>query len=187
MGSGGQNVQNVQNTPDTPNLDHLDQKLLHWCGVQNLLNYIFGPSIHREIVTRSAKLLVFLTEYDFLKRADLHLIWKAAMDSTEIDIVEEVFLILETLTPYLKYDLFSELMGLAMGALKVSNYHKIAQFVEKFSTEGGKHVRSLSQPATAQVSHTPTPCIQRHMLILPMSYVLCCKCYAICYILTPPL
>ncbi|KAJ1429291.1 hypothetical protein B484DRAFT_430987, partial [Ochromonadaceae sp. CCMP2298] len=132
--------------------DCFDQKLLAWCGVQNLLGYIFGPSIHREIIARSGKLLVFLTEYDFLSRVDLHLIWKAAMDSSEADIVEEVFLLLVPISPYLSVEMFAELIGLAQGALKqAENYPKIAQFVEKFAIESAKHVRALTEPATMQL------------------------------------
>lgn len=120
---------------------YLDYKLLSWTAEKDLLSYIYGSSIHREIVARSGKLIIFLAEYDALKKEDVSLIWKSAMNSQENGIVEEIFSQLVPLTMYLTDSLFYHLMSLALSALKEeSNYSKVAIFVEKFNMNHNKYL-----------------------------------------------
>lgn len=123
---------------------YFDYKLLELCGKSNLLGSIFGPSMHREIVSRSGKLLQFLTEYDSFKRSDLQLIWKAAMQCHEADIVDEIFSVLVPVAPFLSNELFEYLISFALEALnQAENYVKISQFVEKFAMDNYKFAGTL--------------------------------------------
>ena len=128
---------------DTTKEMYLDFKLLGWTLEKDLLSYIYGSSIHREIVSRSGKFIIFLAEYDALKMEHISLIWKSAINNQEIGIVEEIFTQLVPLTMYLSDALFSHLMELALEALKEdSNYSKVAIFVEKFNMNHNKFLLS---------------------------------------------
>lgn len=132
---------------------YLDVKLLQWFKKKALVNLTFGSSIHREIVARSGKLLLFLAEYNELTSDDLHLIWKAATTSQEGDIVEEVFNLIIPICPYLGDALFSELIDLALSTLKQpEQYIKITHFAEKFAMDNFKFVEGLlSEIAAAKL------------------------------------
>ena len=128
---------------DTTKEMYLDYKLLGWTLNKDLLSYIYGSSIHREIVSRSGKFIIFLAEYDALKKEHISLIWKSAINSQEIGIVEEIFSQLVPLTMYLSDALFSHLMVLALEALKEdTNYNKVAIFVERFNMNHNKYLLS---------------------------------------------
>lgn len=123
---------------------YFDFKLLEMCAKSNLLGSIFGPSMHREIVARSGKLLQFLTEYESFKHEDLQAIWKAALQCHDADIVDEIFSVLVPVAPFLSNSMFEALTGLAQDALQqTEHFAKIAHFVEKFAMENYKYAGVL--------------------------------------------
>ena len=130
---------------------YFDYQLLDLCAKNQLLSTLFGSSIHREIISRSGKLLLFLAEYDNMNINDIEMIWKAAIQNNEVDIVDEVFTILVLVAPYLNDELFSFLMNLAMKTLQQQpeHYHRIAQFLEKFIVDSFRAVNSLPTTTAA--------------------------------------
>jgi ubiquitin C-terminal hydrolase len=124
---------------------YYDHQLLELCAKHNLLEHVFGPSIHREVVARCGKLLVFLADYERIRVEDLQVIWKAAMSNTETDIVNEVFSVLVQTAPGLSDELFAALMGLATEALRQpEHFAKVAQFLDKFAVDNFKPVSNFA-------------------------------------------
>ncbi|KAJ1413367.1 hypothetical protein B484DRAFT_170990 [Ochromonadaceae sp. CCMP2298] len=118
--------------------------LLEWLRDANLLKYIF---CHPQIISRARLLLLFLSQNDQLRSADLHLMWTAAMDTDDSD---EVFLLLVPISPHLSTDLFNELVDLALQALQnPQKFEKIEKFIEKFWTD--RNVNNLTETATAKL------------------------------------
>lgn len=145
----------------------LDAEVIAWCTKGDLLTEIFGNSIHREIISRSGKLLIFLAEYDILDAKFLSLLWKAVLTNNDNDIVDEILCQLVHLSPYLSGELFSYLINLASeelarpagGAAGGEEQHqgvsKVAQFMEKFAKEGSKYITNgvLTPDAVSTVAN----------------------------------
>ena len=70
---------------------HLFAQLPQWILQQDILGYVFTTSPHREIISRSTKLIAFLAESQELLTAEhVMVIWRAAMASHDTDIVDEI-------------------------------------------------------------------------------------------------
>lgn len=130
-------------------------QLQNWALKNNLVSQVFGTSIHRELISRSSKLLYLLAEADLITGSHLRLIWKAGCQSHEIEVIDEINSLLASLSQYLSDDLFAELISLVLETLAQleeastgggthSNILKASQFVEKLLHEGIKYVRTLS-------------------------------------------
>ena len=91
----------------------LVHRLPKWCLEHDLLTLVFSQSsLHREIISRSTKLVLFLSEVNALTTAHVHLMWKAAISSHEADIVDEIFSLLVHTSWHLRTDLFKALIEL---------------------------------------------------------------------------
>ena len=94
-------------------------RLPKWCLEHDLLTLVFSQSsLHREIISRSTKLVLFLSEMNALTTAHVQLMWKAAMASHEADIVDEIFSLLVITSWHLRGDLFKAL-------IELGTYHAI--------------------------------------------------------------
>ena len=114
-------------------------KLPLWVRDNSLLGKLFGESAHPEIVNRSLKLMLFLAESGALKDEDIHLIWRAAVQSHDNALVDEFFSLLVGLSQNLKEHQYNVLIDCALETLQQDEQGglaKVSQFVEKFSAEG---------------------------------------------------
>eukprot|EP01038_Epipyxis_sp_PR26KG_P004500 gene4500-6357_t len=129
-----------------------DSKLISWSVEKNFVAYIFGQSIHREIISRSCKFLIFLAEYNAISVEQIRMIWKAALTNNDVDIVDEIFSLLIPLSIYLERALFYELIDLAISSLaQEENLIKVSQFTEKFAQDNFKYLNGvLSEEAAAK-------------------------------------
>lgn len=118
---------------------YLYYKVPLWVRDNSLLGKLFGESAHPEIVNRSLKLMLFLAESGSLKDEDIHLIWKAAVQSHDNALVDEFFNLLVGLSQNLKEQQYNVLIDCALETLQQDEHcglAKVSQFVEKFSTDG---------------------------------------------------
>ena len=123
---------------------YFDIQLVHQCIEKKLheLPFILS-SIHREVISRSGKLMTYLIEYYLSLSTNgddddesesvgvgeseidrvqdlLHTMWSAAITSTDSDIYEEIFALLVSLSPSLGEKNFETLMSLAMSSITLS-------------------------------------------------------------------
>jgi hypothetical protein len=82
------------------------------------LGKLFGESAHPEIVNRSLKLMLFLAESGALKDEDIHLIWRAAVQSHDNALVDEFFSLLVGLSQNLKEHQYNVLIDCALETLQ---------------------------------------------------------------------
>ena len=75
--------------------EFLVHRLVRWCLEHDLLSHFFSPlSLRVEVISRSLRLALFLSEADALTEAHVQLMWRAAAQSQDVDIVDEVFTVL---------------------------------------------------------------------------------------------
>jgi hypothetical protein len=65
---------------------------------------VFGPSMHREVVARSACVLRFLSMMKALAPDHLDMIWRSCLNKNENELVEEIHAVLSNLLPHLSPD-----------------------------------------------------------------------------------
>ena len=139
----------------TDTSEFLVHKLSRWCLRNDLLGLVFSHSVHREVISRSTKLVMFLSSMDVLTEEHILLIWKAAMQSPDMDIVEEIFCLLVQVSARLKENLYTVLMSVALSALtsaENNSFVKVSLFAEKFVVDGVKDsLNSLSVNAARQL------------------------------------
>eukprot|EP01084_Bolivina_argentea_P112617 200844_1 len=103
--------------------DTLEHKLVRWVSKNRMAMAVFGDSIHREVVNRSAKLLQFLCETQVeegrLTKSDIDIVWNSCLGSAEAELQEEIYSLLSTLVvtapPNLIVHLFEYLRKSAEG------------------------------------------------------------------------
>ena len=100
-----------------------------------LIQEVFGPSMHREIVSRCSKMLFFLAELECITMEHLELIWNAAMRTDEAT-ARALFLTLTGLATKLDKELYSGLIDMSTSILSeqhtVDQLNKIVMFAENF-------------------------------------------------------
>lgn len=120
-------------TPD----DFLFHKLPKWVIEHDIMGQLFGSSsVHREIISRSVKLVKMLADCNLLTPDLLNLMWTSVTNSHDVDTTEEILLLLSNLLPSLENDLFCSLIDLIHATLETndnSNFIKISQFLDKFT------------------------------------------------------
>lgn len=134
-----------------------------WVLANDLLGLAFRTSPHREIVARSCKLVQFLADTEQLLSEHLQLIWKAAIQCHDVDIIDEIFGLLASVSSSLTDDLYATLMDLALNTITqtpaessasssptgISLFNKVAFFVEKFAKESARDMLSSLSEASA--------------------------------------
>ena len=130
----------------TDTSEELVHKLSRWCLKNDLLDLVFSQSVHREVVSRSAKLVMFLSAVDVLKEEHVLQVWKAAMASPDMEIVEEIFCLLVQVSARLKESLYTVLINTALSTLtsgETNAFLKVAMFAEKFGSENFRDCLNL--------------------------------------------
>jgi ubiquitin C-terminal hydrolase len=138
---------------------YLFQTLCDWVLQNDLLSHVFRSSPHREIIARSSALVCLLAEANRLNASHLSLIWKTAIQSHDVDAIEEIFSLLVTTCAYLSEDMYTVVIDFAMELMDSSssnsniaeNYSKVALFAEKFSKDSLHDVGKLSPPSAAKL------------------------------------
>ena len=130
----------------TDTSEELVHKLSRWCLKNDLLDLVFSQSVHREVVSRSAKLVMFLSAVDVLREEHVLQVWKAAMASPDMEIVEEIFCLLVQVSARLKESLYTVLINTALTTLnsgETNAFLKVAMFAEKFGSENFRDCLNL--------------------------------------------
>eukprot|EP00903_Cladosiphon_okamuranus_P009694 g9223.t1 len=98
--------------PEGKEHDTLEWELARWIVENKVVEEIFGDSIHREVVGRSAKLLRFLSSMeDALTTDHLDLIWSSCVGKAEPELQAVVYQLLTTLVECMKPELVVHLIG----------------------------------------------------------------------------
>jgi len=91
-------IKREEYVPPSRTIDsYLSHNLKRWAVRLNLINNLFNNSLHREIISRSSKLLLFLLDLDALDFDTIKLIWSAGYNSQEEDITEEIFTLISSI------------------------------------------------------------------------------------------
>ncbi|CAM9514251.1 unnamed protein product, partial [Hapterophycus canaliculatus] len=91
--------------------DTLEWELARWIVDNKVVEEIFGDSIHREVVGRSAKLLQFLSSMeDAFTTEHLDLIWSSCVGKAEPELQAVVYQLLTTLVECMKPELVVHLI-----------------------------------------------------------------------------
>jgi ubiquitin C-terminal hydrolase len=121
--------------------DTLKYKLLRWCSEQNLVDQLFGASIHRAIVSSSTPLLQFLIESRALTLLDVNVMWKSVL-SCDADTADEITDILVEVSVEFDRELFGQFMDICQSSLANEQkdalqglIYKVATFVEKYEAD----------------------------------------------------
>ena len=126
----------VEDNSSIQNLDEsemLDVKLVNWVSKNRILEDIFGDRIHREIVSRSPLLVIAMVQANLLNSEDLDMIWKAAIGQEPV-LVDEIYVLLATVTPHLPNKLILHLINLAKDRLDDGNISETVCFIEKVAS-----------------------------------------------------
>nr|CCA20199.1 predicted protein putative [Albugo laibachii Nc14] len=107
-------MNSLEHTRDTESnrnkrLNRFDERLIDWVQQKNILVEIFGDRVHREVVSRSTVLVLFLAEAKQLDTASLDLIWRAG-SRKDLIIASEIHQLLVAITPHLDDDLLLHLL-----------------------------------------------------------------------------
>lgn len=120
---------------------YLYVQLIKWLSRVDFFSMIFGPSTHREIVSRSVCLINFLIEENLLLDVHIQGIWKLGIESMTQDIVDETFNILSSIFPKLSLSHVNLVVSSANQLLLKNGdieFSKVATFVEHFSKDSNK-------------------------------------------------
>lgn len=142
---------------------YLDSQLPHWALSHDLLSLVFAKANrHREVISRSKILVAFLAESGALSLDHLQLIWSTAMESQDVDIVDEVFNVLVSISSSLTDEMYAILIDNALAAVEgagggavapagsISSYTKVATLVEKIALNRDV-VSSLTGPSSSRL------------------------------------
>ena len=119
-----------------------------WVLKHDILNFVFKQSIHREVISRSRRLMQLLAEMHAIDNEMIRMIWNAGYNSQEKDITDEIFGMLGFLFYDLATDVQSVLINEAVKALtSISDENKdmnksqqqVSLFLEQLITEHVKH------------------------------------------------
>jgi ubiquitin C-terminal hydrolase len=144
--------------PDVSLDEFLISKIPVWVQERGVLSAVFGTTMHRELILRSQKLLIFLADIDALTEAHLRSIWKAGMLSHDSEVADEIQSLLGTLSLHLDNTLYATLMDLLTTALRSDEggregrehrFSKVVVFVEKFHRQYSRLLHQL--PASSGI------------------------------------
>lgn len=126
---------------------YLDMKTLDWMEQNDILSLAFGGSMHREIISRSGKVLLYMAEYEVLNEEKLDLIWKAGLKTRDDDAAEEIFLLLVQIAFLGNSATLNSLIEFSSVAIKSDdNFPKVCQFIAKFNQEEFKAPQMAIMP-----------------------------------------
>ena len=132
--------------------EYLISKVPAWIEEGNILGLVFGTTMHRELISRSRKLLNFLADVNALTEVQLRMIWAAGMRCHDAEISDEIQSLLGALSLHMNPSLYDLLMDLLLSALKSNEggkeglelrFSKVVAFVEKFHKEFSRALYQL--------------------------------------------
>jgi ubiquitin carboxyl-terminal hydrolase 9/24 len=86
--------------------------MVQWVKEAKVLEDVFGPRIHREIVARCGPLLQFLVDVGGLRASDLTMIWRSILDKTgNVELAKEVYGLIASTTKHLPGSLLESLLN----------------------------------------------------------------------------
>lgn len=134
--------------------DSFHTLFVKWLAQNSILDHAFGHSMHREILIRSKNLLVFLLEEKRLHLENIRNLWRIGIQNQNEEIYDEIFSLLASLTQYFSDEEYECILSLATETVMMNNdgYMKVALFVDKIYSEGGKYIRSLSENVKVRVA-----------------------------------
>ncbi|CAG8541215.1 3475_t:CDS:10 [Ambispora gerdemannii] len=113
--------------------DRIIRSLVNRFREKEILEYIFGPNIHLEIVQRSTDVLLFLIDAEALNSTDLDKIWMPVAGNQHQSIVHGVFNVLNEISDRLglehRENLFRKLKVLPMSLYDTQTYLLIKQLI----------------------------------------------------------
>jgi hypothetical protein len=137
-------------TPD----DYLYHKLPNWVIKHDIMDQLFGcTSVHREIISRSVKIVNMLSDCHLLTPDLLNLMWTSVTNSHDADTTEEILILLSNLLPSLENDLFCTLIDFIIESLATndnSNFIKISQFLDKFTHDKFSTVNEFDSESSSK-------------------------------------
>ena len=117
--------------------DFLVHRLKSYILSANLIREVFGPSMHKEVVSRCTKMLFFLAELQCISSEHLKLIWSAAM-KTDPECARGVLSTLVSLCTKLSKALYSGVVDMAVASLNGSHtlehLARISMFTDSFDS-----------------------------------------------------
>jgi ubiquitin carboxyl-terminal hydrolase 9/24 len=130
--------------------NYLISKIAKWVESGDILRNLFGSAMHREIVARSKKLIIFLADINALTQDHLRLLWKSCLECRESDICDEIVSILSglglSLSPAL-FQFFIEILNTEIVASEDQNkdnhFSKVVLYLEKFNKECSKSLNTI--------------------------------------------
>jgi ubiquitin carboxyl-terminal hydrolase 9/24 len=130
--------------------NYLISKIAKWVDTGDILRNLFGSAMHREIVARSKKLIIFLADINALTQDHLRLLWKSCLECRESDICDEIVSILSglslSLSPAL-FQFFIEILNAEIVASEDQNkdnhFSKVVLYLEKFNKECSKSLNTI--------------------------------------------
>jgi ubiquitin C-terminal hydrolase len=128
----------------SPDPGGFNETVLRWIGEQKLVEKVFGPGIHREIVSRSKSLVLLLVEENQMGGESVAAMFRVGMTHQEDDIVEEVFALLATCSRYMADDSYSALMSNVLQSIQEGgqeNIQRVTMFLKKIHGEGLTQMR----------------------------------------------
>ncbi|CAM9753939.1 unnamed protein product, partial [Ectocarpus sp. 13 AM-2016] len=150
----------------------LEWELARWIVENKVVEEIFGDSMHREVVGRSAKLLRFLSSMeDALTTEHLDLIWSSCVGKAEPELQAVVYQLLTTLVECMKPELVVHLIGRlqesADGAGKTGGRSEVLAFVECLAANQGHIILTRNKAVKAATpellwSLLREPSVSRH-------------------------
>jgi ubiquitin carboxyl-terminal hydrolase 9/24 len=123
--------------------EKLETLLLKWVQQNTIIEDEFGDSrIHREVVTRNAPLVHFLTRMDDgLQEFHLECIWKASMGGKQEAVVTEIHRLLIAIIPSIHENLQCYLLDALRTSLSLEdNFNGVVSFIEHSSQTSASSV-----------------------------------------------
>lgn len=122
--------------PGTPPESFLMVSLKNWALQHQLVQSVFS-SMHREIISRSSKLVTFLAQYEALDEDMLRQIWNAGLSSPDEDSMNEIFVLLCSVFHQLRSEMKIALLRFVLEALagpEPKNIFQVSIFLEKLGS-----------------------------------------------------
>mmetsp|Transcript_1602 Transcript_1602/g.2995 ORF Transcript_1602/g.2995 Transcript_1602/m.2995 type:complete len:2808 (-) Transcript_1602:373-8796(-) len=129
----------------TPDPDGFNETVLRWITEQKLIEKVFGPGIHREIVSRSKSLVQLLVEENQLADESVEAIYRVGATHQEDDIVEEVFQLLATSSRYMNDASYGALMRNVLQSISsggVESIQRVTMLLKKIHGESVHQMKS---------------------------------------------
>ena len=130
----------------TSDPDGFNETVLRWINEQKLIEKVFGPGIHREIVSRSKSLVQLLVEENHLADDSIRAIYRVGTTHQEDDIVEEVFGLLASCSRYMSDTSYGVLMDNVRASITlggIENIQRVTMLLKKIHGESLNQMKSV--------------------------------------------